>query len=337
MTAASPRIIVGLTTSPDRVRYLDGVLASLANQLLKPETVYVVVTPNKTATDGGTDYRKFVKSVARALKKSPLPRGVGKVLLADEDYGSASKLIGPLLMLSRNKGRESDNNVYLVTVNDDKLYGPRLLQDLLDGHYKHPNSAVCLFGHVLGNFPNYWAMSCSNKKMGNRFWETVCIKANTRVDVVCSSSGVLYPSSIFCRKMMADATPPASCDVIPNGLMEDLRKNKIKGLHELDDLYISAWLDLLGVAKYVVKSSEVYNDNSNNNNNNDKQLQSMHSNLKHLSNLCSAIYALRNLGLLRSGLDIKWYQSAVNLVGIVGILVIIAISATTLYVYHKDK
>jgi len=361
-------VIVGLVTAPERIWRLAGILSSLANQTVKPKTVYVVVYNNNDVNN-----RPYIKSVVNTIKNSPLPRGTGKLLLlAEENYGPSAKLLGPLMALLLIRNSDDDGTIppsppvpssttCLVTINDDRTYGPQLIQSLLEGHKKHPNSAVCLFGHVLGNFPNYWAMSSrhrghySTNTPNGRFWETICVKPNTRVDVVCSSGGVLYPVSIFRDKKAVAAAkkqPKSPVYAIPNVLMEDLRKNKIRTLNEFDDLYVSAWMDLLKVRKYVVpylgKSVSSSSPSSSPHSGGQCRHHKPSENyrfiteiptypIKRASSLCSTIYVMRNLGLLKSELQVKWYQSTLNLVGFLGIFAIVTFSAVTAYVYHYRR
>ncbi|MDR3541962.1 MAG: hypothetical protein P4L69_13485 [Desulfosporosinus sp.] len=306
------RIVVSLSTIPSRCDKLDETLVSLASQTLKPDAIFISVSKNSIRENKPYPVKALAKTVKRVLP------GVGRVIVLDEDYGPLTKLMGPLL-------NEDDPTTLIITVDDDQKYGEKLVETLVKASEQTPNAAVCMCGHVVGHFPNVWGYRCSRM---DRPWpmKKLYLKPGSQVDIISGWCGVLYPRGIFGDK-----------DSIPNPAMESMRKESLKILHRHDDLYISAWLDLLKVKKYVTAYAEKQGD---------VQLQHAYKNslsmgdsgptpsqgVKHLKEFWGVVRALRSKGLLVSNLRVKWYNSTVTVVGVISTLVIA--TAVGILIYH---
>ena len=309
------RIVVGLTTIPSRCDKLEETLVSLASQTLKPDAILISVP--KMSKREGVPYP--VPNIAKTVKRI-LP-GVGKVVVLDEDYGPLTKLIGPLF-------NEPDPETIIITVDDDQRYGKNMVATLLAGARAHPGSVVCRCGHVIGKFPHLWGYRINR---GDRTWplSTVNVEPGSRVDIVSGFCGVLYPRGVF-----------GTAEDIPDPAMEALRKDTLPILNKHDDLYISGWLDLLGVEKYVVDDGDEA----------DKEQSLPHSlqnslstenngrtpiqGAKHLNEFWAVVRALRSRGMLVSNLQVKWYNSMTFLVMIGGV-VILAGAAASYYAFSN--
>jgi hypothetical protein len=308
-----PKVVVGLSTIPSRIPYLEKTLASLSKQSLKPDNVFISVS--KVSTREKVEYP--IKELTHMMRKF-FPKGVGKVAVTPEDYGPLTKLAG-MLMNPAN----SNPNTIMVTVDDDQSYDSGMLATLVEGTKKHPGKVVCLCGHVIGKFPLSWGYRSDR---ASKYLKRIYLNPDTQVDIVSGWCGVAYPRSVF----------PLDGELDPG--MEDLRLNSIPVLHKHDDLYISAWLDKLGVKKVVV----AYNNGSS------KQLQHAYKNalsmgnsgptpavgIKHLREFWYVIRQLRSKGLLCSKLKVKWHKSTVVLATLASIL-LLAASATLAVVLTK--
>lgn len=313
--AQSERVVVSLSTIPSRCGELEPTLRSIAAQTRKPDAVYVSVS--KVSTRENKPYP--VKDLAKTVK-SILP-GIGKVAVLDEDYGPLTKLMGALMA-------ETDPATLIITVDDDQSYGHQLVETLVRGAREHPGGVVCLCGHVVGKFPHVWGFRCSRKE-GVWPLKHLYLRPGSRVDVISGWCGVLYPRGVF------------GTDV-PHPAMEALRKESLRILHRHDDLYISAWLDLLKVNKYVV----AYEDQTGGQ---DEQLAHANKNslsmgdsgptpaqgIKHLNEFWGVVRALRSRGMLASGLRVEWYKSTVTMATIG--TVVLAVGAVGLIVYLRHK
>lgn len=296
---SKPKIVIGLSTIPSRCDKLEPTLISLATQTYKVDAIYITIP--KTSTRENCDYP--IKDLAKIIKRI-LP-GIGRILVLEEDYGPLTKLMGPLM-------QESDASTVIITVDDDQKYDAKMVETLVKGSKEFPNAAICLCGHVIGKFPNIWGFRCS--RGDESFIKSMYIEPGTQVDIVSGWCGVLYPRGVFGNE-------------IPNPSMEDMRKNTLKILHRHDDLYISAWLDMLKVPKYVVGYLEKHYDTQLNH----ATLNSLSmgdagptpiQGIKHANEFWAVIRALRSRGLLISNLKVKWYKSTVTLATIASIVTV---------------
>lgn len=226
------RVVVGLTTVPDRINLLSPVIAALRDQTRIPDAIYVTV-PSKR---DGVPYP--IKEISKILQKSS--KGLGSVLVLQEDYGPLSKLIGMWM-------HEKSSNTLLITANDDQIYSKFFVEMLLNGARNHPGSAICLCGHSLGKLPFSWGFRCSRHD-GNPIMKTLYLNPDTKVTVVSGWGGCAYPRAAFGEEL-----PPQ---------LEALRVSNASGspgvLWQRDDLYISSWLFLRGIKKYVVAYNGIF-------------------------------------------------------------------------------
>jgi len=309
------RVVVSLSTIPSRCDKLEETLVSLASQTLKPNAIYVSVSKDSIREKKPYPVKELAKTVKRILP------GVGRVIVLEEDYGPLTKLMGPLL-------NESDSDTLIITVDDDQKYGEKLVETLVKGSHDHPGAAICMCGHVIGKFPHIWGYRCSRK---DRVWplKHIYLKPGSRVDVVSGWCGVLYPRGIFGAE-------------VPNPAMEALRKDTLKILHRHDDLYISAWLDLLKVDKYVVaytakdgkqgddQLKHAYKDSLSMGDSGPTPAQG----IKHMNEFWGVVRALRSKGMLVSNLRVKWYNSTVTLATIGAVLVVATAVGVIVYCKH---
>jgi hypothetical protein len=309
----STRVVIGLSTIPSRCDKLEETLVSLAAQTYKVDVIYISV-PRESSRE---HCAYPIKSLAK-LAKRVVPN-VGRVLVVDEDYGPLTKLMGPLL-------QESDPSTLIISVDYDQKYDAKMVETLVAGSKEYPNAAICLCGHVVGKFPNIWGFRCSRKDLGPL--NTIYLKPGTGVDIVSGWCGVLYPRGIFGTD-------------IPNPAMEDMRKNTLKILHRHDDLYISAWLDILKIPKYVVAYKEKHYDASlDHATKNSLSLGDAGATpiqgIKHANEFWSVVRALRAKGLLVSNLRVKWYKSTVTLTTVAS-LVAIGLAVGIVVYYSKTR
>lgn len=314
-----PRIVVSLSTIPSRVPDLEATLVTLAVQTRKPDAIYVSI-PRRSVRENA-DYP--IKDIAKLIKK--LLPGVGRIVLLDEDYGPLTKLMGPLL-------HEKDPGTLIITVDDDQKYDMRLVETLFKGSLAHEGSVVCLCGHVIGEFPTgRWGYRCARGNDGKWPLKTVFLDPHSEVNVVSGWCGVLYPRGVF-------------GDEVPNRFMEGLRKGKgkIPLLHKHDDLYISAWLDVLGVKKYVVAYDGAHDD---------KMLAHGFRNALSVGNngptpgagirlareFWQVIGEFRARGILVENIRVKWYKSTVTLAAMAAAVTVATIAGAAVWAYKGNK
>lgn len=312
------RVVVGLTTIPSRVKHLLPVVAALRDQTRVPDAIYVSV-PKVSSKEKGVQYP--IKEISRILKKAA--GKIGRVLVLEEDHGPLTKLVG-MWMHEKN-----DPQTLLITADDDQLYSNTFVETLLQGAESHPGAAVCLCGHILGKPPFVWGFRCSRHD-GNPAIRALYLKPDTRVTVVSGWCGCAYP-----RRSLGDTLLEK---------LERLRigKERLPLLNRHDDLYISSWLFLRGVPKYVISYKGEHRDEEM-----DHALQgALSSNdgtrtpvtmAKHTKEWWDFSRKLQSMGLLEFD-SVPWNKSTVFLACVAGSsAVLAALAIGTLVLMRKKK
>jgi hypothetical protein len=240
MNGGYKRVVIGLTTIPSRVGFLGPVVAALADQTRVPDAIYVSVS--KTFKRENIDYP--VGEIASILRKNT--GTLGKVLMLDRDYGPLTKLVGMWM-------HERDPDTLIITADDDQLYCARFVETMVKGAEKHRGSAVCLCGHTLGRPPFAWGFRCSRKD-SNPMTRAMYLNPDSRVTVVSGWCGCAYP-----RGVMGDNLPER-LERIMNGPDTTEHGGLRKLLRRHDDLYISSWMFLRNVRKYVISYECAHDD-----------------------------------------------------------------------------
>jgi Glycosyl transferase family 2 len=175
------RVVVSLTTLPDRYEKLKETIESLLNQTCKPDAIYL-----------------GLPQVAKRLNKPypPFSNANVKVVKLDDDYGPICKLVGGLLS-------ESDPNTIIITVDDDTLYKPDFIEKMVEKANLFPNAVVCGTGARLGR--GLMLMSIVNSLDNVKTWNGVLgfeceDKLGGLVDVAYGVGGVGYRRKFFPSK-----------------------------------------------------------------------------------------------------------------------------------------
>ena len=121
------RIVVSLTTSPTRIKEIDGVLDILDKQTLLPDAIHLHVPHYfKRNCD------KYDEEIlAQIENKHPLVK-INRV----DDVGPITKLVSVLNV-------ETDPNTLIIVVDDDEGYQETLIEKLVVQFLKDPTTALC--------------------------------------------------------------------------------------------------------------------------------------------------------------------------------------------------
>jgi hypothetical protein len=128
--AASKRsdVIVGLTTIPSRLPFLVPTLKSLLLQNVPPRKILLHLPTHSRREQ--VEY-----SVPEEIEGLEVIQ-----IIRSPDWGPATKILPALL--------DSDPDQRVVAVDDDRIYRPTLLEDLLEASERHPDAAVGCFGLI---------------------------------------------------------------------------------------------------------------------------------------------------------------------------------------------
>src|SRR5947199_7936422 len=129
-----PRVIVSLSTVPDRINNLRPTIRSLLKQTRPPDEI-VLAIPEFSVRE----QRPYV--VPKYISRLPRVR----VLRWPEDWGPARKFIG-VLRDELEAGRE---NTLIMVVDDDRLYPRDALETYLYYSEQLPNAALCFRGAAM--------------------------------------------------------------------------------------------------------------------------------------------------------------------------------------------
>lgn len=174
------RVVASFTTLPTRYSNLINVLKSLKTQTYQLDEIYLTLP--YIAKRSNTPY----PDPPEELKK------LCKIVRCETDYGPLCKLYGALT-------HEKNPDTMIITVDDDMIYPPDLVENLINRSKIYSNVAICGSGALL----NYgiWCMSYyTNDQEGSRMNKSngFYIPEDGRyIDLVYGFSGVLYKRSFF--------------------------------------------------------------------------------------------------------------------------------------------
>jgi len=118
----SLKVIVTLTTLPDRLPYLQPVIDSIRSQKLIPEQIELYIP------------QKYRRKDLRVDSFTAFPAGC-EVVRCDFDYGPATKILPAVK-------RHANSDVALVYCDDDRIYDDEWLSRLVSASEKNPGAVI---------------------------------------------------------------------------------------------------------------------------------------------------------------------------------------------------
>jgi len=164
-------VVVSLSTLPSRIGLIRPVLNSLLDQE-EPADEIVLVLPQASAREGGAPY-EIAPDLARCAAVT--------ILRCERDWGPATKLI-PVLE------RECDPATLVVAVDDDNVYPPALVANLLRWSARLPDAAL---GH------RGWSLTPSRDWRDTITLHATGLREPRAVDVVTGTWGLLVRPRFF--------------------------------------------------------------------------------------------------------------------------------------------
>lgn len=153
---AAPRVVFSVTTSPIRIGRTAAMVRSLCNQNPPPARM-IIALPQRHAwmPHVGWDIPVFLTD--RAARRC----GVDVIFDNDEaDLGPALKLTAAV---KAEEAAGADGAAVFITVDDDKIYRPGLVADLLEAHALHPRAAVGFAGSSTSRSHFCMVQACSGR------------------------------------------------------------------------------------------------------------------------------------------------------------------------------
>lgn len=172
------RIVISLTTLPNRYEYLLKTLNCLHEQTVKPDVIYLSIP--HVAKRLNQEYPSLPKNITNLCT----------VVRCEKDYGPICKIYGALY-------NEQHPDTIIITVDDDVLYPPHFIETFVNKSKICPNAAITGTGVLLGH-NGFFSINTSMKNFTK--WNGLIgfnIKNYRCIDVVQGFSGVLYKRKFF--------------------------------------------------------------------------------------------------------------------------------------------
>lgn len=161
-----PRIIVSLTSYPDRIGTVHQAIETLLKQTLKPDMVILWLAEEQFPGKEQELPKKLIKQIERGL-----------TIKWCKDLKSYKKLI-PTLKLYPDD--------IIVTVDDDLLFAPYMIERLYKGYQQHPDCIQCHRVTKITYSPKEIKIAPSGR---------VTYPCATYLHKLCGGAGCLYPPS----------------------------------------------------------------------------------------------------------------------------------------------
>lgn len=111
------RVVISITTTPDKLKHIKPVINSLLDQTVKVDLISITTPSNQ------------VDNIPDCIKKAV------SVYKTGIDYGDANSLIPVIL-------REGELNTKIITVGDNTIYGKDFIEHLIEKSIKQPDSVI---------------------------------------------------------------------------------------------------------------------------------------------------------------------------------------------------
>lgn len=123
------RVVISLTTTPTRIFKCGNMLKSILDQTVRVDAIYLNVP--YVSRKNGLPYK--IPDFLTKLKSVIINRC--------QDTGPSTKLL-PILKLESPKTR-------IIYLDDDRIYGSKMVESLVSASNKNPNSAFCISGYKI--------------------------------------------------------------------------------------------------------------------------------------------------------------------------------------------
>ena len=126
-----PRVVISLSTLPDRIANLESTLRCLSEQTRRPDEIILAVPDFSIRQSKAYDIPEFLESYSRV-----------RILRCGKDWGPATKSI-PVLQEELAAGR---GDTLIMIVDDDRTYPLDALETYLHYHHQLPDAVLAFRG-----------------------------------------------------------------------------------------------------------------------------------------------------------------------------------------------
>ncbi len=121
------RIVVSLTTSPERINHINNIIKRMEEQTVKPDVIYLNIPYYFKR-----NCEKYDENILKEIENNHPLVIINRV----DDVGPITKIIGPL-------NKETDPATLFIIIDDDEEYEKILIEKLVEQFIKEPNVALC--------------------------------------------------------------------------------------------------------------------------------------------------------------------------------------------------
>lgn len=220
INSKNKRVVITLSTLPDRYQKLVKTLKSLKEQDYKVDEIYLSLP---------------TFSVRMNIKYPPLNEEIlklAKPVYIEKDYGPITKLLGALYS-------EENSDTIIISCDDDYIYPKNFVSSLIAKHNSFPNSALGSSGMLIKYACPFCAIHPNLSEIQYRIPKIQIENDGRKVDILYGFSGVLYLRGFFPRK--------EDLNMLLSISMSD------QDLFLNDDIVISAFLAKHGIERRIFK------------------------------------------------------------------------------------
>jgi hypothetical protein len=172
-------VVVSLSTIPSRIALMEPVIKSLLRQTVAPASIVINVPHNSLRENRGYDIPSFLAKLRTVT------------IMRCDDVGPATKLLPTL--------RREPLDRLIIVVDDDRIYPPRLVEELITAAQFDPESAFCMSGWIAPKdmtdkpttiWSNFW-LTPPTQLRGRR------LAAPTPIDVLMGYAGYIVRPKFF--------------------------------------------------------------------------------------------------------------------------------------------
>jgi hypothetical protein len=176
------RVVVSLTTIPDRIRHIGPTLHSLLDQTRRPDAIVLNLPSHARREDRTYVIPPFLDALDAVER-----------IDCGEDRGPGTKLLPTL-------ERERDPDTRIIVVDDDQVYPRNLVENLVEWSQRLPDAAICSRGFRI---PAEYDIENRDTIYGTH------IRDSERIEIMQGSAGFLVRPRFFDASVFDYSDAPA--------------------------------------------------------------------------------------------------------------------------------
>lgn len=121
------KVIISFTTLPSRIEFSIYMLSSIFSQTRRVDEIRLYI-PKRTRSDMEYKIPLWMKRISKKLSEF-------RIIICDKDWGPATKIIPAVI-------DEKDTDTYIIYLDDDMIYHPKTIENLIYYSNIYPKRAI---------------------------------------------------------------------------------------------------------------------------------------------------------------------------------------------------